>query len=625
MSPAEETNAVPEREGPEPEVPEREAEAPWSRLSSRMLWADGLWSLLSLVPLTAVSWFFATDSLSGNLIPVAVVAVVGVGGAAADALRWVFTRYRVTGEYVELRTGVLVRRRRTVRRDRIRSVDVDARFWHRVVGLRVLTIGAGQQAAAGESAFELDAVSRAEAGELRRLLTLGSPAPVSPPEPNSSPRPSSPTTAASGTMAQAGSTALTTGAPEATAGSARSEESSGSTANAESARNTGSAAAELGRAEPSQDEPVPEIQAELVPVERASAVPASSPDESAGQVRVLAGFHPGWFVYNMFNVWAFVMAAGLCWGAFMLGPSVGLNPAPWVMGLLDTWGLHWAWAVLAGLLVLGAIGSTGLAIAFLAEYWNFELARVPGAKGTLLRTRHGLFRTREVNRDDDRIRGVRISEPVLWRWLGIADTTVVTTGLDEWSMSAPTAVLPRGPVRVARPIAAAVLETADNPMDAPLRPHPRAALVRRTGWAVLTTALFSGALGVSAAMGPVPWAAVWVAPVVLGPLALLGAVIAYRALGHEIADEYVVLRSGLASRSTTALRRSAVSTIVIRESVFQRLLGLRSVATMTAAGAGGYEAPDIAAEGSALFASAAAPGILDPFLVAEGREAVPAG
>ena len=42
-------------------------------------------------------------------------------------------------------------------------------------------------------------------------------------------------------------------------------------------------------------------------------------------------------------------------------------------------------------------------------------------------------------------------------------------------------------------------------------------------------------------------------------LALLGAVIAYRALGHGVADEYVVLRSGLFFRATRELRRSAVT------------------------------------------------------------------
>ncbi|GAA1459434.1 PH domain-containing protein [Nocardiopsis exhalans] len=550
--------------------PQGTAEVPWSRLSNRMLWADGVWSLLSVLPLTLVSWFFVTDFLSGNLMPVAIIAVIGVGGATVDALRWVFTRYRVTGEYVELRTGVLVRNHRSVRRDRIRSVDVDAKFWHRIVGLRVVTIGAGQQAAAGESAFDLNAVSKAEAEGLRRLLVLAHPAPHVAPDTLSAPEQNSPRPGRMrGRPVQAGGT-LTT----------------------------------------------PTTQTPGQTGEQSSA----QASEQVCEARVLAVFRPGWVVYNMFNIWAFVMAAGLCWAVYALGPSFGLDPAGWVIGLLNNWGLHWGWVALAGILVLGAIGSVGLGVAYFFEYWNFELARVPGVKGTLLRTRQGLLRTREVNRDEARIRGVQISEPVLWRWLGITDTTVITTGLDEESMSAPTAVLPRGPLRVARSTAAAVLEASDNPMEAPLRHHPRAALGRRLWWAVATTASGTGAMAWTAALGLVPWVAVWIVPLALGPLALIGGVIAYRALGHQIADEYVVLRSGLFFRATTALRRSAVSTVVIRESVFQRLLGLRSVATMTAAGAGGYEAPDISANGSALFASDAAPGVLDPFLVTEERE-----
>jgi membrane protein YdbS with pleckstrin-like domain len=131
-----------------------------------------------LAPLAIATWVFGTDFQTGNPMPWVILAVIGVVGAAADALRWMFTRYRVTGEYVELRTGVLVRNHRSVRRDRIRSVDLDAKSWHRIVGLRVLTIGAGQQAAAGESAFELDAVSKTEAEKLRQLLALSSSAPI---------------------------------------------------------------------------------------------------------------------------------------------------------------------------------------------------------------------------------------------------------------------------------------------------------------------------------------------------------------------------------------------------------------------------------------------------------------
>lgn len=61
--------------------------------------------------------------------------------------------------------------------------------------------------------------------------------------------------------------------------------------------------------------------------------------------------------------------------------------------------------------------------------------------------------TREVNRDDRRLRGVQIAEPVLWRWMGMAATRVITTGLSIWSTSRPATILPRGPIGVARPVA----------------------------------------------------------------------------------------------------------------------------------------------------------------------------
>ncbi|NEC21763.1 PH domain-containing protein, partial [Streptomyces parvus] len=77
-----------------------------------------------------------------------------------------FTRYRITASHVELRTGVLVRVRRSIQRDRIRSVDIEAKPRHRLAGLRVVKIGAGQQAAAGDSALSLDAVDTAAARAL---------------------------------------------------------------------------------------------------------------------------------------------------------------------------------------------------------------------------------------------------------------------------------------------------------------------------------------------------------------------------------------------------------------------------------------------------------------------------
>lgn len=117
----------------------------------------------------------------------------------------------------------------------------------------------------------------------------------------------------------------------------------------------------------------------------------------------------------------------------------------------------------------------------------------------------------------------------------------------------------------------------------------------------------------------VPAVLVW-ADAGLLPLAILGAVIAYRALGHTIAGPSVVMRSGLMTRTTTALQRNAVSAIEIRESLLQRRLGLRTIATMTAAGDGAYESPDMAADTAVDFANSASAGLLDPFLVDDRPE-----
>nr|WP_211658121.1 PH domain-containing protein [Phytoactinopolyspora halophila] len=361
---------------------------PWQRLHVRMIWVDAIWTILSLAPSAIAIWVVGVEPTLGNLWPVIAIAVFGVMGAVTDALRWVFTRYRVTNEYVERRTGVFVRRYRSVRRDRIRSVDSTAKLRHRLARLRVVSIGAGQQAAAGESALALDAVTKDDAEGLRREL-----------------------------LSAAGS----------------------------------------------------------------ETEPRAHDDEEPDK-QVFARLRPHWVVYNVFNVWAYVMAAGLLWGGFWLASTFGIDVVGFLDALADWEALGWGWTITIAVLVTGALGVVGLAVNFFTEYWNFELARVPGERGTLLRTRRGLFQTREVNRDDTRMRGVEISEPVLWRWMGMADTNVITTGLDRWSISQPATILPRGPIGVARPVAAAVLGRHPGPLDAPLERHPRAALHRRMWW-----------------------------------------------------------------------------------------------------------------------------------------------
>lgn len=518
-----------------PEATDATRQPPWQRLDSRMIWVDAAQTLLSATPAILAVTVFGVEPGLDTLWPVLLLAVAGVGGAINDALRWVKTRYRITGEYVERRTGLLVRQYRSIRRDRIRSVDITAKLRHRLAGLRLVEIGAGQQAAAGEAALSLDAVSRDMAEALRRDLLGTAGAPADPP----------------GTPA---------GTPGAAAGA----------------------------------EPVAE--------------------------RVLARLRARWVGYNILNIWVYVAAGGLLWGGAWLAGTFGLDATGFVLGLADWQRLGWVWSTVVALLAVTLLGMVLLAVSFFTEHWNFRLLRVAGEQGTVLRTTQGLFQTRQVDRDERRLRGVTVSEPVLWRWLGVTDTSVITTGLADEGLRPASTILPRGPVRVARSVAGQVLAVDPNPLVVPLQRHPRAALRRRCWWAVLGTAAAVGAAAtvagqVAAMPGWVPLAAVG-----LLPLALLAAVVSYRALGHARCGDYLVVRSGLVARSTTALQARAVVGWRLRQSVLQRRLGLATVAATTAAGGGCYEAPDLSAAQAVEFADRTVPGLLGPFTEESARE-----
>ncbi|MDX6740767.1 PH domain-containing protein [Actinocorallia sp. A-T 12471] len=522
-------------------------DGPWLRLSARVIWVDLLQTLLALAPGVVAVLF--TGAKVTSFSPWTFIAVVGVGGAVADMLRWTFTRYRVTDDEVQRRSGVFVRTYRSVRRDRIRSVDSHAKLRHRIAGLRVVTVGAGQQTSAGQAAFVLDALTKADAVALRAALLHEHTEPAATPQ-----------------------------------GTDLSQADAESDAPAETQPGS---AAHIARTEP------PETGAERA------------------DVLVLARFRPWWVVYNIFSVWAYVMAGGLLWGAYWFTADFGLDLVGTAADLFG-WGERGTAArTLIGLAAVSVVGAVGMAVAFFTGNWGFELARVRGAAGMTLRTRRGLFTTREVGRDEARTRGITISEPLLWRWTGMADTNVITTGLGLWSMEEPTRILPRGPVSAARAVSTTVVGL--DPLGVDLPRHPRAALRRRLWWATWPVA---GALVVLAwplHTGVVPVAVLW-GVLALLPVSLLLGLAAYRALGHSIEGDYLVARSGLLSRSTSALRRDAVSTIVLRESVLQRRLGLTTVSAMTAAGYGTYPVPDLDAREAVAFASAAAPGLLDPFL-----------
>ncbi|MER5264893.1 PH domain-containing protein [Actinosynnema sp. NPDC002837] len=138
----------------------------WHRLDVRMLVVRPLNELLGLVPLFVGLIVLGKGETWRILLSVGVIVAIVLFGL----LRWITTRYRITTEQVEMHTGLLVRKRLAVPRDRIRTVDLTAKLGHRLFGLSAIRVGTGQRDQPGEDGLTLDAVSSAEAERLRVLL-----------------------------------------------------------------------------------------------------------------------------------------------------------------------------------------------------------------------------------------------------------------------------------------------------------------------------------------------------------------------------------------------------------------------------------------------------------------------
>lgn len=155
-----------------PDAPE---DTGWQRLDRRTIAATALLmcgvALSAGVPTTI-------GVAGGNGLGVALAWVIpgavllAAGGAVVEWLRWRATTYRVTDDRLELRFDLIASSHRTLRRERVRSVDVTANPVFRVLGLTELTAGTGQSGEDGDR-IKLAPLARAQADRLRREL-LGS-------------------------------------------------------------------------------------------------------------------------------------------------------------------------------------------------------------------------------------------------------------------------------------------------------------------------------------------------------------------------------------------------------------------------------------------------------------------
>ncbi|MGW4204342.1 PH domain-containing protein [Streptomyces sp. NPDC004726] len=161
--------------GPPSASPDEE----WRRLDKRALLATavvmmgvaGGICLPVLLGLSSGAWFGNGPRRGIGLVFLLAGAVLLVlAGVAAECVNWRKTRYRIGPERVELHTGLLLVKRRSLGRERIRSVDLTANPLLRILGLVKVRIGTGEHTGSGESTLELNPVSGAEGERLRGEL-----------------------------------------------------------------------------------------------------------------------------------------------------------------------------------------------------------------------------------------------------------------------------------------------------------------------------------------------------------------------------------------------------------------------------------------------------------------------
>lgn len=328
------------------------------------------------------------------------------------------------------------------------------------------------------------------------------------------------------------------------------------------------------------------------------SVPAEEPTPDGDEL--LVRLDPAWLRYAPLTLTGLASAAAVVGFAsqglsrYSQERSVFRTSAGWVAGL--TW-----WVDV--LLLLAAVSVLALA-AYLLTFWGFRLTR--NRLGTL-HTRRGLLTSRETTIDAARVRGIRIDEPLGLRLAGARRLKVVTTGLmherggSDW-------LCPPAPADVVTPLALRI-RPDEAAVTGALTAHGPAAARRRLTRTLAPAALISASLVTAQQL----WD--WhVSTLVVVPLLLVGAVVLgrdrYRALGHVVTADHLVMRQGALDRQRVVLDRDGIIGWTVRQSFFQRRAGLATLVATTAAGAQHYEILDVPVERAYAVMAQVSPGLL---------------
>ncbi|MGB3594970.1 MAG: PH domain-containing protein [Ornithinimicrobium sp.] len=337
------------------------------------------------------------------------------------------------------------------------------------------------------------------------------------------------------------------------------------------------------------------------PSGRSGGMPSATSPEDSPPVE-LARIDWSWLKYAPFSLASLVVVAGVAGFASQIIGDIDVEEQ-----FSSAQGL-WDWLRAQALTVLVAIGGVLVVIGWLLlstltyviAWWNLRLTRL--GEGTLRLVR-GLITTNSTTVEESKIRGVTMTEPALLRLVQGAELVTLSTGVGDGGQ---TKVLPPCPRDVAVRVGHDILEES-GPLTDVLHQHGPAARRRchiRTQWATL---FFTGAAVASVVFAGLP---AWLPVAVLvgyGLLAVGFAEAAYRNLGHGLTDQHVMSGHGTLGRRREVLERAGVIGWVIRQTYFQRRVGLATLVATTAAGPESVRIHDIPLDEALAVANEATP------------------
>nr|WP_193746159.1 PH domain-containing protein [Rhodococcus rhodnii] len=348
-------------------------------------------------------------------------------------------------------------------------------------------------------------------------------------------------------------------------------------------------------------EPAPRADGDAPPAADGEA-PVAAPPQGVE----IGHWRPSWVRFAPFSVAGIVTVAAIVGLVFQYGVGeqlVRLSDLGDRAATLARAGI--AISVVLAVVALLVVSSVLACVLYLVRFGNLRVVD----DGRTIEVSHGLLETRQTTLDRRRLRGATLQLPLLLRAVGGAALSAIMTGVSAEKRQS-SMLLPQSPRREAQRVMVDVIGD-DRQVAAVLTPHgPRAARRRFTRALAPGLLVLVGGAGWGLFVSAPPWW-VWTVAAVLVVGGALLAWDRYRGLGHAVLPGWLVTQHGSLDRRRHSLEAAGIIGWTVRQTFFQRRLGLATIVAATPAGTGHYEVIDIPVADAWALVDAVTPGAGD--------------